>query len=145
MTVQDQKKPLTFQEELGQALRLARVHANLTVRQVAQRMLPQVTRACVWTWESGAIMIPLPRLRDYARVLGLPVAAIIPPAPWQVVQATRLRRTTITELRPLVEWARGYGEDLIRFSPETVAEAARMCNVTPARLQTTLTRIQLTA
>jgi transcriptional regulator with XRE-family HTH domain len=134
----------TFQVRLGRNMRIARVEGNLTREQVAERMLPPVKEPTVRSWEMGDRAVPTVRLVDYCRVVGRPVAAVIPTddGPAQVIHAPRLVLAEDPKLQPLAAWARGYGRELIRLTPEAIAVAAELCRVKPEWLRRRLLKMQ---
>ncbi|AXB47322.1 helix-turn-helix transcriptional regulator [Amycolatopsis albispora] len=134
----------TFQVRLGKNMRIARAEAMLTREQVGERMLPPVKEPTVRSWEAGERSTPTFRLVDFCRVVGRPVAAVIPTddGPAQVIHAPRLVLAEDPKLQPLAAWARGYGRDLIRLTPEAIAVAAELCGVKPDWLRRRLLKMQ---
>lgn len=129
---------------IGQALRWARAEALLSVEQVGARMLPPVSAAAVESWEAGVCPPTGREVEDYCRVVGVaPNAAAVLEFRWvQVISAPLLARPEIPALAPLSEWAAAHGAELIRLTPATVAEAARMCGVRPVWLRRRLLKVQ---
>ncbi|UJW31696.1 helix-turn-helix domain-containing protein [Saccharothrix sp. AJ9571] len=135
---------MSFQVELGQHMRMGRGQSMLSREQVAERMMPPVSPQTVASWEVGSRAISVARLADFCRVIGRPVAAVIPIKNdrTQVIHALRLRRAEDPRLRPLAEWAVPYGNELIRFTPEAIAQAAALCGVDAGWLKRRLIELQ---
>lgn len=135
---------LSFQVELGRNLRIARALLNLTRGDVAARMLADVGVGAIGAWETGARQIPIDRLLDYCRVVGQPVASVWPMEGRrvQVIHAPRLRKIDDPKLGPLAAWARAYGDELIRLTPDAIEAAAALCDVAPDWLRRRLLKLQ---
>ncbi|MFI6031697.1 helix-turn-helix domain-containing protein [Amycolatopsis magusensis] len=135
---------MSFQAELGQYLRMGRVQALLSREQVAERMRPPVSPRTIASWEVGSRAISVARLADFCEVIGRPVAAVLPSKDdrTQVIHAPRLSRAADPRLRPLAGWAAPYDNELIRFTPEAITQAAALCGVEAAWLKRRLLNLQ---
>ncbi|QFU93256.1 hypothetical protein [Amycolatopsis sp. YIM 10] len=60
----------------------------------------------------------------------------------QVIHAPRLRDVDDPQLKPLAVWAKAYGNELIRLTPDAINAAAALCEVSPDWLQRRLLKLQ---
>ncbi|MBN6036646.1 helix-turn-helix transcriptional regulator [Amycolatopsis sp. 195334CR] len=134
----------TFQAELGRNLRMTRAMAHLTRENVSERMVSRPSVGTISAWEAGTRQIPIDRLMDFCHVVGRPVESVWPVdgRRTQVIRAPRLRQLDDPPLKPLAAWAKTYGNELIRLTPDAIEAAAALCKVPPDWLRQRLLRLQ---